>query len=152
YTRRVQSLSPLHSCTLNASLRTTAYYHPHVIELRSKVSFTHSNTYFTCRNINQELTEYPTELSQTEKVDWFRPNFWVNTPDILHEVLQHGGPPAFRLRLVLAALSCPSWGMYAGYELFENTPVRSGSEEYLDAEKYQLRPRDWARGGSLAPL
>ena len=133
-------------------LLSEAFTRPRVMERLAKVGFTQSYTYFTWRNSKQELTEYLTELSQTEKVDWFRPNFWVNTPDILHEVLQHGGPPAFRLRMVLAALSCPSWGMYAGYELFENTPVRSGSEEYLDAEKYQLRPRDWARAGSLAPL
>jgi len=133
-------------------LLSEAFTRPRVMERLAKVGFTQSYTYFTWRNSKQELTEYLTELSQTEKVDWFRPNFWVNTPDILHEVLQHGGPPAFRMRLVLAALSCPSWGMYAGYELFENTPVRSGSEEYLDAEKYQLRPRDWARAGSLAPL
>jgi len=133
-------------------LLSEAFTRPRVMERLAKVGFTQSYTYFTWRNSKQELTEYLTELSQTEKVDWFRPNFWVNTPDILHEVLQHSGPPAFRLRLVLAALSCPSWGMYAGYELFENTPVRSGSEEYLDAEKYQLRPRDWARAGSLAPL
>jgi starch synthase (maltosyl-transferring) len=122
------------------------------MERLAKVGFTQSYTYFTWRNTKQELTEYLTELSQTEKVDWFRPNFWTNTPDILHEVLQHGGPPAFRLRLILAALGCPSWGMYAGYELCESTPVRSGSEEYMDAEKYQLRPRDWSRADSLAPL
>jgi starch synthase (maltosyl-transferring) len=133
-------------------LLSEAFTRPRVMERLAKVGFTQSYTYFTWRNTKQELTEYLTELSQTEKVDWFRPNFWTNTPDILHEVLQHGGPPAFRLRLVLAALSCPNWGMYAGYELFERVPVRSGSEEYIDAEKYQLRPRDWSRAGSLAPM
>jgi starch synthase (maltosyl-transferring) len=85
-------------------------------------------------------------------VDWFRPNFWPNTPDILHETLQYGGPAAFRLRLVLAALAAPSWGMYSGYELYESTPVREGSEEYLNSEKYQYRPRDWSRADSLAPM
>jgi starch synthase (maltosyl-transferring) len=85
-------------------------------------------------------------------VDWFRPNFWPNTPDILHATLQYGGAPAFRLRLVLAALASPSWGMYSGYELYENTPVREGSEEYLNSEKYQFRPRDWSRPDSLAPM
>jgi starch synthase (maltosyl-transferring) len=133
-------------------LLSEAFTRPRVMERLAKVGFTQSYTYFTWRNTKQELTEYLTELSQTEKVDWFRPNFWTNTPDILHEVLQHGGPPAFRLRLILAALGCPSWGMYAGYELCESTPVRSGSEEYMDAEKYQLRPRDWSRADSLAPL
>jgi starch synthase (maltosyl-transferring) len=84
--------------------------------------------------------------------DWFRPNFWPNTPDILHATLQYGGPPAFRLRLVLAALAAPAWGLYSGYELYENTPVREGSEEYLDSEKYQYRPRQWDRRDSLAPM
>ncbi len=133
-------------------LLSEAFTRPRVMERLAKVGFTQSYTYFTWRNTKQELTEYLTELSQTEKVDWFRPNFWTNTPDILHEVLQDGGPPAFRLRLVLAALGCPSWGMYAGYELCERVPVRRGSEEYVDAEKYQLRPRDWTRSDSLAPL
>jgi starch synthase (maltosyl-transferring) len=133
-------------------LLSEAFTRPRVMERLAKVGFTQSYTYFTWRNTKQELTEYLTELSQTEKVDWFRPNFWTNTPDILHEVLQHGGPPAFRLRLILAALGSPNWGMYAGYELFESVPVRTGSEEYMDAEKYQLRPRDWGRADSLAPL
>jgi starch synthase (maltosyl-transferring) len=133
-------------------LLSEAFTRPRVMERLAKVGFTQSYTYFTWRNTKQELTEYLIELSQTEKVDWFRPNFWVNTPDILHEVLQQGGPPAFRLRLVLAAFTCPSWGMYSGYELHENVPLRKGSEEYLDAEKYQLRPRDWSRSDSLAPL
>ncbi len=73
-----------------------------------------------------------------------RPNFFVNTPDILHGYLQHGGRPAFEVRAVLAATLSPSWGVYAGFELCEATPVRPGSEEYLDSEKYELRPRDWA--------
>ena len=133
-------------------LLSEAFTRPRVMERLAKVGFTQSYTYFTWRNTKQELSEYLTELSQTEKVDWFRPNFWTNTPDILHEVLQDGGPPAFRLRLILAALGCPSWGMYAGYELCEGVPVRRGSEEYVDAEKYQLRPRDWTRSDSLAPL
>jgi starch synthase (maltosyl-transferring) len=133
-------------------LLSEAFTRPRVMERLAKVGFTQSYTYFTWRTTKQELTEYLTELSQTEKVDWFRPNFWPNTPDILHEVLQEGGTPAFRLRLVLAALGCASWGMYAGYELGESVPVRSGSEEYIDAEKYQLRPRDWGRADSLAPL
>ena len=69
-----------------------------------------------------------------------RPNFFVNTPDILHEYLQHGGPAAFRIRAVLAAMLSPTWGVYSGFELYEHLPVRPGSEEYLDSEKYQLRP------------
>jgi starch synthase (maltosyl-transferring) len=85
-----------------------------------------------------------------------RPNFFVNTPDILHEFLVHGGPAAFAIRAVLAATLSPSWGVYSGYELFEHQAVREGSEEYLDSEKYQLRPRDFAaalaRGASLEPF
>jgi starch synthase (maltosyl-transferring) len=85
-----------------------------------------------------------------------RPNFFVNTPDILPEYLQTGGPAAFRIRAVLAAMLSPTWGVYSGYELFEHLPVRPGSEEYLDSEKYQLRPRDYRAaledGRSLAPL
>jgi starch synthase (maltosyl-transferring) len=80
-----------------------------------------------------------------------RPNFFVNTPDILHEYLQHGGPPAFRVRAVLAAMLSPSWGMYSGYELCENVPIVPGSEEYLDSEKYQYRPRDWEHAASILP-
>jgi starch synthase (maltosyl-transferring) len=84
-----------------------------------------------------------------------RPNFFVNTPDILHEFLQYGGPPAFRIRAVLAATGSPSWGVYAGYELCERLAIKPGSEEYLDSEKYQIRIRDWqtaeAEGRSLAP-
>jgi starch synthase (maltosyl-transferring) len=118
----------------------------------AEVGFTQSYTYFTWRNTKQELSEYLLELSTTEMVDFFRPNFWVNTPDILHAFLQHGGPGAFRLRLVLAALTVGSWGMYSGYELFENVALREGSEEYLDSEKFAVRPRDWSDPRSLAPM
>ena len=82
--------------------------------------------------------------AQPEAAGYMRPNFFVNTPDILHAYLQYGGPAAFKIRAVLAALLSPSWGVYSGYELFEHVPVRPGSEEYLDSEKYQYRPRDWA--------
>ncbi|MFG2264053.1 DUF3459 domain-containing protein, partial [Streptomyces sp. NPDC048720] len=111
--------------------------------------------YFTWRNTKQELTEYLTELSG-EAAAWMRPNFFANTPDILHGYLQHGGRPAFEVRAVLAATLSPAWGVYSGYELCENTPFREGSEEYLDSEKYQLKPRDWEaaarEGRTIAPL
>jgi len=129
-----------------------AFTRPAVMHRLAKGGFTQSYTYFTWRNSKQELTDYLTELSQGEGVDYFRPNFWPNTPDILHESLQQGGPAAFRLRLVLAALGAPSWGMYSGYELLEHQAVRPGSEEYLDSEKYQYRPRNWDVPGSLVPL
>ena len=122
-----------------------AFVRPAVMQRLAKIGFSQSYTYFTWRNTAWELSQYLTELSQTELVDWFRPNFWVNTPDILHATLQYGGPPAFKMRAALAAITCPSWGMYSGYELCENAAVREGSEEYLDSEKYQLRPRDWSQ-------
>jgi starch synthase (maltosyl-transferring) len=129
-----------------------AFARPAVMQRLAKLGFSQSYTYFTWRNTAWELSQYLTELSQTELADWFRPNFWVNTPDILHATLQYGGPPAFRLRAALAAITGPSWGMYSGYELCEATAVREGSEEYLDSEKYQLRPRDWSQPGSIAPF
>jgi starch synthase (maltosyl-transferring) len=132
-----------------------AFTRPAMMHLLGKIGFTQSYTYFTWRNERWELEEYLTELSQ-ETVDFLRPNFFVNTPDILHAFLQYGGPPAFHIRAVLAALLSPSWGVYSGFELTEHVAVRPGSEEYLDSEKYQLRPRDWAaaerEGRSLAPL
>jgi starch synthase (maltosyl-transferring) len=119
-----------------------AFTKPPMMHMLAKVGFTQSYTYFTWRNERWELEEYLTELSR-ETVDFLRPNFFVNTPDILHAYLQYGGPPAFAIRAVLAATASPSWGVYSGYELFEHVAVRPGSEEYLDSEKYQYRPRDW---------
>jgi starch synthase (maltosyl-transferring) len=115
-----------------------------------KIGFSQSYTYFTWRTTARQLREYCLEL--VDAADYMRPNFWPNTPDILHESLQHGGPPMFRIRAVLASMLSPSWGMYAGYELFEHV-ARPGAEEYLDNEKFELRPRDWtaarAKGRSL---
>jgi starch synthase (maltosyl-transferring) len=132
-----------------------AFTRPAMMHTLGKIGFQQSYTYFTWRNGKDELTEYLTELSG-EAGAYMRPNFFVNTPDILHAYLQHGGRPAFEIRAALAATLAPTWGVYAGYELCENTPVREGSEEYLDSEKYQLRPRDWAAaeaaGQSIAPL
>jgi len=130
-----------------------AFTRPAMMHTLAKIGFTQSYTYFTWRTAKWELEEYGREL--VAAADYMRPNFFVNTPDILHASLQHGGPPMFRIRAVLAALMSPSWGVYSGYELFEHLPVREGSEEYLDSEKYQLRPRDYDRaireGRSLAP-
>jgi starch synthase (maltosyl-transferring) len=108
----------------------------------AKIGFHQSYTYFTWRNNGWELTEYMRELSG-EAAAYMRPNFFTNTQDILHEYLQHGGMPAFKIRAVLAAMLSPTWGIYSGYELCENVPLRPGSEEYMDSEKYQYRPRDW---------
>ncbi|GAB2601350.1 alpha-1,4-glucan--maltose-1-phosphate maltosyltransferase [Streptomyces capparidis] len=132
-----------------------AFTRPAMMHTLAKIGFQQSYTYFTWRNGKDELTEYLTELSG-DAAAYMRPNFFVNTPDILHAYLQHGGRPAFEARAVLAATLSPTWGVYSGFELCENAPVRAGSEEYLDSEKYQLRPRDWRgaeeRGESLAPL
>ncbi len=106
-----------------------------------RIGFNQSYTYFTWRNGAQELAEYVTELADPAVAAVFRPNFFANTPDILHAYLQHGGPPAFHARLVLAATLGPSYGIYSGFEHFENTPVREGSEEYLDSEKYEAKRR-----------
>ncbi|MEU5424450.1 alpha-1,4-glucan--maltose-1-phosphate maltosyltransferase [Streptomyces olivoreticuli] len=133
-----------------------AFTRPAMMRTLGAIGFQQSYTYFTWRNTKRELTDYVTELSGDAVSACMRPNFFVNTPDILHAYLQDGGRAAFEIRAVLAATLAPSWGVYAGYELCENTPVRAGSEEYLDSEKYQLRPRDWAaaerEGRSLAPL
>ncbi|MFJ8062883.1 alpha-1,4-glucan--maltose-1-phosphate maltosyltransferase [Streptomyces sp. NPDC096142] len=132
-----------------------AFTRPAMMHTLAQIGFQQSYTYFTWRNTKEELTSYLSELSG-EAAAYMRPNLFVNTPDILHEFLQHGGRPAFELRAVLAATLSPTWGVYSGYELCENTPLRPGSEEYLDSEKYQLRPRDWAsaerEGRSIAPL
>ncbi|MEV0240273.1 alpha-1,4-glucan--maltose-1-phosphate maltosyltransferase [Streptomyces sp. NPDC050674] len=132
-----------------------AFTRPAMMHTLAQIGFQQSYTYFTWRNTKEELTEYLTELSG-EAASYMRPNFFPNTPDILHAYLQHGGRPAFEVRAVLAATLSPAWGIYSGYELCENTPVKQGSEEYLDSEKYQLRPRDWEsaerEGRTIAPL
>jgi starch synthase (maltosyl-transferring) len=148
---------------LLAEVRTTAsdvlflaeaFTRPAMMHTLGKIGFHQSYTYFTWRNEKAELEEYLTELSG-DAAAYMRPNFFVNTPDILNAYLQYGGPPAFKIRAVLASMLSPTWGVYAGYELFEHVAVRPGSEEYLDSEKYQYRPRDWAgaerEGRSLAP-
>ncbi|WSQ11908.1 alpha-1,4-glucan--maltose-1-phosphate maltosyltransferase [Streptomyces sp. NBC_01231] len=132
-----------------------AFTRPAMMHTLAQIGFQQSYTYFTWRTTKDELTEYLTELSG-EAASYMRPNFFANTPDILHGYLQHGGRPAFEVRAVLAATLSPTWGIYSGYELCENTPLKAGSEEYLDSEKYQLKPRDWDtaeyEGRSLSPL
>ncbi len=119
-----------------------AFTRPAMMRALAEIGFHQSYTYFTWRNSAAELSDYLRELSGPAAA-YMRPNFFTNTPDILHEYLQHGGPPAFKIRAVLASMLSPTWGIYSGYELCEGTPVRPGSEEYLDSEKYQFRPRDW---------
>jgi len=107
----------------------------------AKVGFNQSYTYFTWKSSKWELTEYVTELATSGMQEYYRPNFFVNTPDILTEELQLGGPPKFASRLVLAATLSPTYGVYSGYESFERTPVRPGSEEYDHSEKYEVKER-----------
>ncbi len=127
-----------------------AFTRPKVMATLAKAGFNQSYTYFTWKNTKAELIEYMTELTRSELPQFFRPNFFANTPDILHEYLQRGGRPAFEARLVLAATLSPAYGIYSGYENFENVPLREGSEEYLDSEKYEVKKR--TLDGPLLPL
>ena len=120
-----------------------AFTRPAMMHELARIGFTQSYTYFTWRTGATELRDYVLEL--VDAADYMRPNFFVNTPDILHASLQYGGPPVFKIRAVLAALLVPTYGVYAGYELYEHVAARPGSEEYADSEKYRLRPRDWSR-------
>ena len=115
----------------------------------AKIGFSQSYTYFTWKNSRWELTEYVSELAYSGEQEYFRPNFFANTPDILHEYLQHGGRPAFEARITLAATLSPTYGIYSGYEHFENVPAHPGSEEYLHSEKYEIKQR--ALDGPLLP-
>ena len=131
-----------------------AFTKPAMMHGLGAVGYHQSYTYFTWRTGKREIEEYLVEVSR-ESDHLMRPNFFVNTPDILHAYLQYGGPAAFKVRAALAATGSPSWGVYAGYELFEHVAVKPGSEEYLDSEKFQIRIRDWeqrdAEGTTLAP-
>ncbi len=126
-----------------------AFTRPARMQGLARVGFTQSYTYFTWRNTAAELTEYLTDLTSPEMVRYFRPNFFANTPDILHEYLQRGGRPAFRTRLLLAGTLSPLYGIYSGFELCENVPREPGSEEYLHSEKYEIRVRDYEAPGNL---
>lgn len=130
-----------------------AFTRPKIMYRLAKVGFTQSYTYFTWRNTKAELTEYVKELAESEVSEYFRPNFWTNTPDILSEVLQTGGKPAFVSRLVLASTLSPNFGIYGpAYELCVNEPAAPGKEEYLNSEKYELKMWDWNMPGNLRPI
>jgi starch synthase (maltosyl-transferring) len=127
-----------------------AFTRPHVMYRLAKLGFSQSYTYFAWRNTKDELTLYFNELTNTELREYFRPNLWPNTPDILPEFLQVGGRPAFMIRFILAATLGASYGIYGpAFELCENIPYESGSEEYLNSEKYELKHRDLDSAGSL---
>ena len=125
-----------------------AFTRPPMMKALAKRGFTQSYTYFTWRNTKSELMEYLTELTSTNAALYFRPNFFVSTPDILPPILQNGGRPAFKSRLALAATLSPAYGIYSGFELCENTPV-PGREEYLHSEKYEIKVRDWNAPGNI---
>jgi len=130
-----------------------AFTRPRLMHRLAKLGFTQSYTYFTWRNTKAEITEYFTELAQAPSRDYFRPNCWPNTPDILPESLQVGGRPAFMARLLLAGTLSPNYGIYGPvFELVENVPREPGAEENIDSEKYQLRHWDLDRPDSLAPF
>jgi starch synthase (maltosyl-transferring) len=132
-----------------------AFTRPRVMAKLAEVGFSQSYTYFTWRTTQhgpEGLWAYMEELAHGPKADYMRPNFWPNTPDILSGPLRHGPPAAFATRLVLAATLSPSYGIYSGYELYENQPASATNEEYLYSEKYQIRERDFSRDGTLIPL
>ncbi|RZS87068.1 alpha-1,4-glucan:maltose-1-phosphate maltosyltransferase [Motilibacter rhizosphaerae] len=147
-------LREVHATNPEVLFLSEAFTRPAMMHLLAKVGFHQSYTYFTWRTTKQELTDYFTELSQ-ETSHFLRPNAFTNTQDILHAYLQYGGPAAFKIRATLAATLSPTYGIYSGFELYEHVALRPGSEEYLDSEKYQYRPRDYAaaerEGRSLAP-
>ena len=128
-----------------------AFTRPKMMKVLARAGFTQSYTYFTWRTGKEELTEYFTELTQTEMRQYFRGNLFTNTPDILPFHLQTGGPPMFRIRAVLAATLSSVYGIYSGFELCENAAL-PGREEYLDSEKYQLKERDWDAPGNIKAL
>ncbi|MCX6971287.1 MAG: alpha-1,4-glucan--maltose-1-phosphate maltosyltransferase [Verrucomicrobia bacterium] len=125
-----------------------AFTRPKMMQELAKAGFNQSYTYFTWRNSKAELAEYLTELTQSDLKEFFRANFFTNTPDILPEFLQKGGRPAFLIRAVLATMACPVYGIYSGFELCENSPI-PGREEYADSEKYQFKGRDWNAPGNI---
>jgi starch synthase (maltosyl-transferring) len=140
--REVKALCP------DAVFLSEAFTRPKMMRALAKAGFTQSYTYFTWRNTKGELIEYLTELTQGPAKEYFRPNFFTNTPDILPVFLQEGGRPAFRIRLVLAGTLSPAYGIYNGFELCENTPI-PGREEYLHSEKYEHKVWDWDRPGNI---
>jgi starch synthase (maltosyl-transferring) len=132
-------IADVHALDANVIFLAEAFTRPKVMRRLAKLGFTQSYTYFTWRNTKSEIEEYFTELTQTEMQEYFRPNLFANTPDILHEFLQQGGLPAFRIRLILAATLGATYGIYNSFEIGENRPAAPGSEEYLHSEKYQIR-------------
>jgi starch synthase (maltosyl-transferring) len=145
-------IAEVHAQFTDVIFLSEAFTRPKMMRALAKVGFTQSYTYFTWRTGKSELIEYLDELTQGEMADYFRGNFFTNTPDILPEHLQTGGRPAFIQRAVLAATLLPIYGIYSGFELCENTPTKPGKEEYLDSEKYQFKGRDWNAPGNIKEI
>ncbi|HWA39351.1 MAG TPA: alpha-1,4-glucan--maltose-1-phosphate maltosyltransferase [Burkholderiales bacterium] len=146
-------LSELKNKHPEAIFLSEAFTRPRIMHRLSKLGFSQSYTYFTWRNTKQEIVEYFTELAQDPSREYFRPNVWPNTPDILHEHLQKHGRPAFIARAVLAATLAANWGIYGpAYELMERAPREPGSEEYLNSEKYEIKSWDLDRPDSLKTI
>ena len=151
-------LGRLHENYPNTIFLAEAFTRPHVMYSLAKKGFTQSYTYFTWRNTKEELQSYLEEITQPPVSEFFQPNFWPNTPDILHKTLQEGGRPAFMQRLILAVTLSANYGIYGpAYELCENAPAvpapgKAESEEYMDSEKYAIRQRDRNAAGTLVPL
>ncbi|HLI58886.1 MAG TPA: alpha-1,4-glucan--maltose-1-phosphate maltosyltransferase [Solirubrobacteraceae bacterium] len=143
-------IDEVHAVNPDVIFLAEAFTRRSVMRHLAKIGFTQSYTYFTWKNGRHELTEYVSELAYSGEQEYFRPNFFTNTPDILHAYLQEGGRPAFEARLVLAATLSPSYGIYSGYEHYENVPAAPGSEEYLHSEKYEIHER--ALDGPLLPM
>jgi starch synthase (maltosyl-transferring) len=140
--REIQAVAP------DVVFLAEAFTRPKLMQALAKVGFTQSYTYFTWRTFKDELIAYLTELTRTEMAEYYRGNFFVNTPDILPPILQQGGRPAFTMRLLLAATLSPAYGIYSGYELCENAAL-PGTEEYADSEKYEIKVRDWDAAGHI---
>ncbi len=147
-------LSSIYATDPDVIFLAEAFTRPPMMAALAQVGFQQSYTYFTWRNTRAELEEYATELAGPAS-SYMRPNFFVNTPDINPEYLQHSGPAGFAIRATLAATLSPTYGVYSGFELYEHVAIRPGAEEYLDSEKFQYRPRDWElarkQGRTLAP-
>lgn len=144
-------IAEVHAVDPTVIFLSEAFTRPKMMQTLAKAGFTQSYTYFTWRESRTELIDYVTELTKGEMRDYYRANFWPNTPDILPFHLQDAPPSAFKIRAVLAATLSSSWGIYSGYELCENKAL-PGREEYLDSEKYQLTTRDWDKPGNIKPF
>ncbi|HQW28817.1 MAG: DUF3416 domain-containing protein [Verrucomicrobiales bacterium] len=144
-------IAEIHTVDPEVIFLSEAFTRPKMMQTLAKAGFTQSYTYFTWRETAAELRDYVTELTKGHMRDYYRANFWPNTPDILPFHLQNAGPAAFKIRAALAATLSSSWGIYSGFELCEGAPL-PGREEYLDSEKYQLKARDWNKPGNIKPF